>query len=54
MIVKDPVKRGDVIFAEEPFASVRLPDKDLPHPYYCDYCCTANHAMIGQEFAYFT
>ncbi|KAJ8738029.1 hypothetical protein PYW08_000624 [Mythimna loreyi] len=47
VIVKDPVQRGDVIFAEEPFASVKLPDKDLPHPYYCDYCCSSDPAMIG-------
>lgn len=47
VLVKEPVKRGDVIFAEEPFASVKLPDKDLPHPYYCDYCCSSDSAMIG-------
>ncbi|XP_047040235.1 SET and MYND domain-containing protein 4-like isoform X2 [Helicoverpa zea] len=46
VIVKEPLKRGDVVFAEEPFASVKLRESELPHPYYCDYCCCSEPTMI--------
>uniref|UniRef100_A0A2A4J7W7 SET domain-containing protein n=1 Tax=Heliothis virescens TaxID=7102 RepID=A0A2A4J7W7_HELVI len=46
VIVKEPLNRGDLIFVEEPFASVKLKNSELPHPYYCDYCCCSEPTMV--------
>ncbi|XP_026741633.1 SET and MYND domain-containing protein 4-like isoform X3 [Trichoplusia ni] len=50
VVTNRPVKRGDVLFVEQAFASVRLSDKHLPNPNYCDFCCAGDESVIGCDY----